>query len=111
VDGRSLTSYGILRDLDDSAAFAEALRERDGIRIAYIVTDDEGRYQQVADEVRGVETVRLYEDYLRNCEVTGTSDALYLEGLSGRRGRGHAARVTSARDFYGAQASGSRRWR
>ena len=64
-------SYGILRDLDASAAFAEALRGRNGIRIAYIVTDDEGRYQQVADETRGVETVRLYEDYLRNCEVTG----------------------------------------
>lgn len=64
-------SYGILRDLDDSAAFAQALRAMSGIRLAYIVTDDEGRYQQVADEIRGVETVRLYEDYLRNCEVTG----------------------------------------
>lgn len=64
-------SYGILRDLDDSASFAEALREKSGIRIAYIVTDDEGRYQQVADEIPSIETVRLYEDYLRNCEMTG----------------------------------------
>ncbi|MBF6618775.1 MAG: site-specific DNA-methyltransferase [Patulibacter sp.] len=64
-------SYGVLRDLDDSAAFVEALRKRDGIQIAYIVTDDEGRYQQVADEIRGIATVRLYEDYLRNCEMTG----------------------------------------
>ncbi|TSD54529.1 site-specific DNA-methyltransferase [Aeromicrobium piscarium] len=64
-------SYGILRDLDDSAAFVEAIRGREGIRIAYIVTDDEGRYQQVADEIHGIETVRLYEDYLRNCEMTG----------------------------------------
>ncbi|WIV45776.1 site-specific DNA-methyltransferase [Glutamicibacter nicotianae] len=64
-------SYGILRDLDDSAAFIEAIRAADSIRIVYIVTDDEGRYQQVADEIRGLETVRLYEDYLRNCEMTG----------------------------------------
>ncbi len=64
-------SYGILRDLDQAAEFVEALRDRDGIRIAYVVTDDEGRYQQVADEIPGVETVRLYEDYLRNCEMTG----------------------------------------
>ncbi|MHA6969376.1 site-specific DNA-methyltransferase (plasmid) [Glutamicibacter bergerei] len=64
-------SYGILRDLDDSAAFIEAIRAADSIRIAYIVTDDEGRYQQVADEIRNLETVRLYEDYLRNCEMTG----------------------------------------
>lgn len=64
-------SYGILCDLDDSSDFIDALREKEDIRIAYIVTDDEGRYQQVADEIRGIETVRLYEDYLRNCEMTG----------------------------------------
>ena len=63
-------TYGILRDLDLSAEFVAALKAVDGIRIAYIVTDDEGRYQQVADELRGLETVRLYEDYLRNCEST-----------------------------------------
>lgn len=71
-DGWAITTtYGILRDLDDSAAFIEAIRAAENIRIAYIVTDDEGRYQQVADEIRGLETVRLYEDYLRNCEMTG----------------------------------------
>ena len=64
-------SYGVLRDLDQAAEFVDALRERDGIRIAYIVTDDEGRYQQVASELPRIETVRLYEDYLRNCESTG----------------------------------------
>lgn len=64
-------TYGILRDLDQAAEFVTSLRNVEGIRIAYIVTDDEGRYQQVADELRGIETVRLYEDYLRNCESTG----------------------------------------
>jgi adenine-specific DNA-methyltransferase len=64
-------TYGILRDLDQVTEFVSALRSVTGVCIAYIVTDDEGRYQQVADELRGVETVRLYEDYLRNCESTG----------------------------------------
>lgn len=64
-------SYGILRDLDQTAEFLEAVSKRDEIRIAYIVTDDEGRYQQVADALPHIETVRLYEDYLRNCESLG----------------------------------------
>lgn len=64
-------TYGILRDLDQTAEFLEALSKLDGVRIAYVVTDDEGRYQQVAGELSHIETVRLYEDYLRNCESTG----------------------------------------
>ncbi|WP_353816294.1 site-specific DNA-methyltransferase [Agromyces sp. SYSU T00266] len=64
-------TYGIINDLDRSAEFIAALNDAPAIRIAYIVTDDEGRYQQVANEIRGIETVRLYEDYLRNCESTG----------------------------------------
>lgn len=64
-------AYGILRDLDQTAEFLEALNELEGIRITYVVTDDEGRYQQVASELPHIETVRLYEDYLRNCESTG----------------------------------------
>lgn len=64
-------SYGIINDLDRSSEFIAALEAAEGIRIAYIVTDDEGRYQQVANEIPGIETVRLYEDYLRNCESVG----------------------------------------
>lgn len=64
-------SYGVINDLDRSSEFIAALEAVEGIRIAYIVTDDEGRYQQVANEIPGIETVRLYEDYLRNCEMTG----------------------------------------
>lgn len=61
-------TYGIVKDLDRAAEFVDAVRSASGIRVAYIVTDDEGRYQQIADELPGVETVRLYEDYLRNCQ-------------------------------------------
>lgn len=70
--GWSVTdSYGILKDLDLASDFVAELKRHEGIRIAYVVTDDDGRYQQVASEIPGVETVRLYEDYLRNCESTG----------------------------------------
>jgi len=64
-------SYGIIKDLDRSSEFIAALEASDDIRIAYVVTDDDGRYQQVAREIPDIETVRLYEDYLRNCEMTG----------------------------------------
>src|SRR5699024_1732105 len=64
-------SYGIINDLDQSTEFVAALEQTEGIRIVYIVTDDEGRYQQIADEIPHLETVRLYEDYLRNCERVG----------------------------------------
>ncbi|MDI6872434.1 MAG: DNA methyltransferase, partial [Bacillota bacterium] len=64
-------NYGIINDLDRSSEFIAALDDAEGFRIAYIVTDDEGRYQQIANEIPDIETVRLYEDYLRNCESTG----------------------------------------
>lgn len=64
-------SYGIINDLDRAFEFTSALKKAEDVRIAYVVTDDEGRYQQVANELPGIETVRLYEDYLRNCESTG----------------------------------------
>jgi adenine-specific DNA-methyltransferase len=64
-------TYGVLKNLDKASDFIATVRSSPGLRVAYVVTDDEGRYQQVADELRGIETVRLYEDYLRNCERIG----------------------------------------
>ncbi|MGO2521218.1 MAG: site-specific DNA-methyltransferase [Microbacterium sp.] len=64
-------TYGIINDLDKSSEFITALGAVEGMKMAYIVTDDEGRYQQVAGEIPNIETVRLYEDYLRNCESVG----------------------------------------
>lgn len=64
-------AYGIIKDLDRAANFIAALQELNGVRVVFVVTDDEGRYQQIANEIPGIETVRLYEDYLRNCESTG----------------------------------------
>ncbi|PWF27091.1 DNA methyltransferase [Ancrocorticia populi] len=72
TEGFAVTeSYGVLRDLDMSADFISKLREQENLQVAFIVTDDEGRYQQVSDEIPEIETVRLYEEYLRNCEITG----------------------------------------
>lgn len=64
-------AYGVIKDLDLATDFITALQLEEDVRVAFIVTDDEGRYQQIANEIPGVETVRLYEDYLRNCESNG----------------------------------------
>jgi len=60
-------SYGLLNDLDAAAPYLEAIGAKGGIRIAYIVTNDDRRFQSVAQGLpEGVEAVRLYESYLTN---------------------------------------------
>lgn len=60
-------TYGLLIDLDRAAAFCRAIEANGTIRIAYIVTDDERRFQSVARRLpEPVEPVRLYESYLTN---------------------------------------------
>lgn len=60
-------SYGLLSNVDVATPFIKALAEVDGIRIAYIVTDDNRRFQAIAKRLPdGVEPVRLYESYLTN---------------------------------------------
>ena len=59
--------YGLLTDLDQAAPFAETIHGKDSIRITYIVTDDERRFQSVVRQLpETVEPVRLYESYLTN---------------------------------------------
>ena len=59
--------YCLLTDLDQAAPFADAIHGKDSIRIAYIVTDDERRFQSVVRQLPDtVEPVRLYESYLTN---------------------------------------------
>lgn len=59
--------YGLLTDLDQAAPFADSIHGKDSIRIAYIVTDDERRFQSVVRQLPDtVEPVRLYESYLTN---------------------------------------------
>lgn len=60
-------TYGLLVDLDRAAAFCEAAAAQPSLRIAYIVTDDDRRFQAVARALpHSVEPVRLYESYLSN---------------------------------------------
>lgn len=60
-------TYGLLTDLDQAALFSEAVESKGTIRIAYIVTDDDRRFQSMARRLPdAVEPVRLYESYLTN---------------------------------------------
>lgn len=60
-------TYGLLADLDEAAPFCNAVEAKGTIRIAYVVTDDDRRFQSVARHLPGsVEPVRLYESYLNN---------------------------------------------
>lgn len=60
-------TYGLLTDLDQAASFSAAVESRKTVRIVYIVTDDDRRFQSVARRLPdAVEPVRLYESYLTN---------------------------------------------
>jgi len=60
-------TYGLLVDLDRSAEFCDAVDACERLRIAYIVTDDDRRFQSVARRLPdSVEPIRLYESYLSN---------------------------------------------
>jgi adenine-specific DNA-methyltransferase len=59
-------TYGLLTDLDQAAPFSDAVAAGT-VRIAFIVTDDDRRFQSVARRLPNtVEPVRLYESYLTN---------------------------------------------
>ncbi len=60
-------AYGLLVELDKASDFLKAARKAKALRIAYIVTDDERRFQALARRLPdGVEAIRLYESYLTN---------------------------------------------
>ncbi|MEM8737502.1 MAG: DNA methyltransferase [Planctomycetota bacterium] len=69
-------SYGLLVELDTATAFLKAVRKAKDLRIAYIVTDDERRFQALARRLpEGVEAIRLYESYLTNFAFANGDDA------------------------------------
>ena len=58
---------GLLVELDKATDFLKAAHKANTLRIAYIVTDDERRFQALARRLpEGVEAIRLYESYLTN---------------------------------------------
>lgn len=63
-------TYAVLFSIDASKGFLDAVEKVDGLRVAYVVTDDETQYQAVAGQLpEGVESVRLYESYLRTFQI------------------------------------------
>ena len=64
-------TYALLNNVDAATPFIKALAKVDGIRIAYIVTNDDRRFQAIAKRLPyGIEPVRLYESYLTNFSFT-----------------------------------------
>lgn len=60
-------TYGLLTEVDQATPFINALSATESLRIAYIVTDDDRRFQAIAMRLpNGIEPVRLYESYLTN---------------------------------------------
>lgn len=64
-------TYGLLTEMDQATPFINAVKKAKGLRVAYIVTDDDRRYQAIAKRLPdGVDSVRLYESYLSNFSFT-----------------------------------------
>lgn len=69
-------AYGLLIELDRATDFLKAVHKAKELRIAYIVTDDERRFQSLARRLpEGVEAIRLYESYLTNFAFANGDDA------------------------------------
>jgi adenine-specific DNA-methyltransferase len=67
-------AYGVLFDIDALSPFAEAVTERStketAPSVVFIVTDSPSEYQVAVSRLPvGIETVRLYEDYLSNYTI------------------------------------------
>jgi adenine-specific DNA-methyltransferase len=64
-------TYGLLTEVDQATPFIHEMNKSNGLCVAYIVTDDDRRFQSVAKRLpKGVEPVRLYESYLTNFSFT-----------------------------------------
>ena len=60
-------AYGLLVDLDSATPFIKAVSKMKDLQVAFIVTDDDRRFQAIARRLPGgLEPVRLYESYLTN---------------------------------------------
>lgn len=68
-------THAVLFNVDASKPFLAAAEKATGLRVIYVVTDDETQYQAIAGQLpECVESVRLYESYLRTFQInTGRS--------------------------------------
>jgi adenine-specific DNA-methyltransferase len=57
--------------VDTATSFCNAVKTASSLHLAYIVTDDDRRFQAIAHRLpNGVEPIRLYESYLTNFSFT-----------------------------------------
>jgi adenine-specific DNA-methyltransferase len=64
-------TYGLLTEVDQATPFINAVNKASGLRVVYIVTDDDRRFQAIAKRLPDdVAPVRLYESYLTNFSFT-----------------------------------------
>ena len=73
-------TYALLTSLDAATPFIHAVAQasglQNGLKVAYIVTDDDRRFQAIAQQLpKGVEPVRLYESYLLNFSFVNGENA------------------------------------
>jgi adenine-specific DNA-methyltransferase len=69
-------AYGVLFDVDDWRGFVEAVRARPDVTHAFVVTDSEAAFQQIASELpTNVTSTQLYSDYLHSFEINTQSRA------------------------------------
>ena len=62
-----MEAYGLLENVDAATPFIKSVNKAKDLRVAFIVTDDDRRFQAIARRMPdGVEPVRLYESYLTN---------------------------------------------
>ena len=73
VDGYAVAeTYGVLEDLDQTQPFLDEVVAIESVRLVFVVTNDDRRYQMVCRQLPShVEPVRLYESYLNNFEIVG----------------------------------------
>lgn len=70
-------TYGVLADLDKASDFFDAIARVEGLKVVYIVTDEDRLFESLAQQLPDhVEPVRLYESYLRNFEIESGRGAL-----------------------------------
>ncbi|WP_313355964.1 DNA methyltransferase [Microbacterium sp.] len=63
-------SYGVIDDLDQTDAFVAAMAANPEAKVAFIVTDEDRFFEAVSKALPDdVETVRLYDAYLRTFEI------------------------------------------
>jgi adenine-specific DNA-methyltransferase len=70
-------TYGVLADFNQSEPFIKASATATGIRMVFIVTDEDRLFESIVRELPDhVEPVRMYEAYLQNFEIETMRSAL-----------------------------------